>query len=300
MKDLLNKIKEHAFTKKFPQPPFGKNGWPWSDVSIPKKDIVRKKLPKVSIVTPSYNQGRFIEETIRSVLLQEYENLEYIIIDGESKDQSVKIIKKYEKWISYWVSEPDRNQSNAINKGFRHATGDIFGWLNSDDIFTPNAISKIVELREKFPDAIAWSGSAEKIDLEGNSLGVYNARPGTAKDFGNFGHSACVYQPSTLIDSKAFEKVGGINEELEIGLDVELWIKLAAIGSFACTDEVISVIKMYPEAKHLENPLATYSELISINQKYGFSDLAQKWLLFFAEKYKEGNIVLEIKEKQKG
>ena len=96
--------------------------------------------PKISIVTPSYNQGQYIEETIRSVLLQNYPNLEYIIIDGGSTDNSVEIIKKYEPWISYWVSEPDQGQSHPINKGFEKATGEIFAYLNSDDLYVPGCL----------------------------------------------------------------------------------------------------------------------------------------------------------------
>ncbi|MCX6000591.1 MAG: glycosyltransferase family 2 protein [Chloroflexi bacterium] len=97
----------------------------------------------ISIVTPSYNQGQFIEETIRSVLLQGYPNLEYIIMDGGSNDESVEIIRKYEPWLAYWVSQPDGGQADAINKGFAHTTGVILGWLNSDDLLCPRALYRI-------------------------------------------------------------------------------------------------------------------------------------------------------------
>jgi cellulose synthase/poly-beta-1,6-N-acetylglucosamine synthase-like glycosyltransferase len=118
-------------------PPADKTGWPWTEESplLPDKMEGDCDWPKISIVTPSYNQGRFIEETIRSVLLQGYPNLEYIIIDGGSTDNSVEIINKYEPWLTYWVSEPDRGQSHGINKGFEKATCEVFGWLNSDDYF---------------------------------------------------------------------------------------------------------------------------------------------------------------------
>lgn len=97
-----------------------------------------KPWPKISIVTPSFNQGQYIEETIRSILLQGYPNLEYIVIDGGSTDGAVDVIRKYEKWLTYWVSEPDKGQADAINKGLERCTGEIFNWINSDDILLPN------------------------------------------------------------------------------------------------------------------------------------------------------------------
>src|SRR5213592_2149932 len=125
-----------------PAPPWGKSGWPWT-VESPQLTDTRPDgypWPRISIVTPSYNQGQFIEETIRSVLLQGYPNLEYIVIDGGSTDESIAILRKYEKWIAHWVSERDKGQSEAINKGFAQATGEIFAWLNSDDVYERGAI----------------------------------------------------------------------------------------------------------------------------------------------------------------
>src|SRR5688500_3818909 len=97
-------------------------------------------LPKISIITPTYNQGHFIEQTIQSVIEQDYPNLEYIIIDGGSTDDTLSVIKKYEKYISYWISEKDKGQSEAINKGFKKATGDVVNWLNSDDYYEPGVL----------------------------------------------------------------------------------------------------------------------------------------------------------------
>lgn len=128
--------------KNLPQPPPENTGWPWTEQSelLSERMPDGSKWPRISIVTPSYNYGQFLEETIRSVLLQGYPNLEYIIIDGGSTDNTVEVIQKYEMYITYWVSEPDKGQTDAINKGYKYCTGDIFAWLNADDAYANSLI----------------------------------------------------------------------------------------------------------------------------------------------------------------
>ena len=122
-----------------------KIGWPWSLESTVDSKIVSVNIdyPKITVVTPNYNYGHYLEETIRSILLQGYPNLEYIIIDGGSTDNSIEVIKKYEPWITHWESEPDRGQTHAINKGLELATGEVFNWINSDDILMPGSLMAI-------------------------------------------------------------------------------------------------------------------------------------------------------------
>ncbi|MFZ4473910.1 MAG: glycosyltransferase family 2 protein [Saprospiraceae bacterium] len=127
-----------------PASPHDKSGWPWNIQVNPQIYEKHNYWPKISIVTPSFQQGRFIEETIRSILLQNYPNLEYIVMDGGSTDETFEILKKYDRWISYWVSKPDKGQTNALNNGFNLASGEICAYLNSDDLFLPNAFYFII------------------------------------------------------------------------------------------------------------------------------------------------------------
>ena len=128
-----------------PPPPRGRNGWPWTEESTPLEKLSDGgQYPRISIVTPSFNQGTFIEETIRSVLLQGYPDIEYFVLDGGSTDNSVDIIKKYSRWIQFWVSEPDGGQSAAINRGLRMGSGFCATWINSDDLLCKDALTSQV------------------------------------------------------------------------------------------------------------------------------------------------------------
>src|SRR6266540_1724223 len=123
--------------------------------------------PKVSIITPSFNQGQFLEESIRSVLEQDYPSIEYIIVDGGSRDNSVEIIQKYQHRLTWWVSEKDKGHADALNKGFSHATGEILAWLNSDDIYFPDAVLEAVSVIKAHPHVGMVYGAAELIDDSG-------------------------------------------------------------------------------------------------------------------------------------
>ncbi|MBF2086800.1 glycosyltransferase family 2 protein [Thermoleptolyngbya sp. C42_A2020_037] len=215
-----------ATASQLPSPPLGKVGWPW----IEEKQIAASNFsekadwPKISIVTPSYNQAQFIEDTIRSVLLQGYPNLEYIIIDGGSTDGSVEIIQKYAPWISYWVSEPDRGQSHAVNKGFQKSTGDILAWLNSDDTYEPGALLKAASLFLNHADTDVLYGNAKITDINGNQIGQICSVP--------FDPTAYLYatlpipaQSAVFWRRDIFFEVGMVNENMRYGMDAELIIK---------------------------------------------------------------------------
>ncbi len=185
-------------------------------------------LPKISIVTPSYNQGRFLERTIISVLNQNYPNLEYIIIDGGSTDESVKIIKKYERYLAYWISESDAGQSDAINKGFAKSTGEILAWLNSDDMYLPEAFSKVGDMFRKNPDAALVYGDYIKVDANDRCFAL---RRQPSFDYGIFLYAeSIVVQPASFFQRKAFFEVGGVDPSLDYAMDYDLILKLAQYG----------------------------------------------------------------------
>ena len=184
--------------------------------------------PKISIITPSYNQGQFLEETIRSVLDQGYPNLEYIVMDGGSTDNSVKIIKKYQNRLTYWVSEPDKGQSDAINKGFRMATGDIVTWLNSDDYYLPGTLQTVATFFMEHPDVECVYGDQHIVDKNSNLLYVGKAIPYNYRTM-LFG-GARVPQPSSFYRRSVVDRVGYLDTTLHYNMDVEYFIRFGKYG----------------------------------------------------------------------
>ncbi len=264
-----------------------KTGWPWAEETLQASSTMEKgnPWPKISIVTPSFNQGKFIEETIRSVLLQGYPNLEYIIIDGGSTDNSIEIIKNYEPWIAYWESEPDKGQSHAINKGFAKATGEIYGWLNSDDFFLSGGLCAIAQFANNKPEAIAWVGACYDIDKDGKEIRLNIPKIGGKKALADWSQGAFFPQPGCLFKAEAFHRIGGLNESLFYVLDVELWMRLADIGKFANFEQAIAVSRLHEEAKTFLDLPEREVEHMRINYLLGAEDVSGKRLLRFAERY---------------
>lgn len=185
--------------------------------------------PKISIITPSFNQGQFLEETIHSILDQEYSNLEYIIIDGGSTDNSIKVIKKYENILTYWVSEKDNGQTHAVNKGLDKATGDIIGWINSDDIYLGQCFFEVVEYFEAnpsvdivFSDYIFIDGKGHVIKTRKEIPFNYNVYLWTRDCY----HANC----AGFFRRRVFEKAGKLDESLKYGMDYEFYLRCALSG----------------------------------------------------------------------
>lgn len=207
-----------------------KRGWPWTEETpqLPDRMADGSPWPRITIVTPSFNQGRFLEETIRSVLLQGYPDLEYIIIDGASIDNSVGIIRKYEQWLSYWVSEPDNGQSHAVNKGLSRATGRIHAYLNSDDLYEPRGLGAVAtsSARAEPGKPFLLAGDCTFFGKEGPIKVEKSCCPERLSEY----LKACpLIQPATFWSSE-LSRLGGFDEKLSFCFDNEFFLRIALQG----------------------------------------------------------------------
>jgi len=239
--------------------------------------------PAISLVTPSFNQAPFIEETLRSVLLQGYPRLELVVIDGGSQDGTVEILRKYEPWLTYWVSEPDGGQAHAINKGLARMTGDYVGWLNSDDYLLPGALRTWAELIRAQPQAVLWVGATQLIDRDGDLLELHRPRLGDLRALAMWNFEAEFYQPECLFSRPACEQVGGLDERLHFALDPDLWMRLRGIGEFAACDVPVACARIYPEAKSQRDAAVLQMELIAMAFQRGQPEAARERLIRFGQ-----------------
>lgn len=228
-------------------------------------------LPKISIITPSYNQGHFIEETITSVLDQGYPNLEYIIMDGGSKDNTVEVIKKYEKHITYWVSERDKGQSDAINKGFARATGDVINWLNSDDYYAKGTLQRVGEVFSD-PHVNVYLGISRVFGNNGeyNSNGTDFYPGNTEKTIG----WARIDQPETFFRKSCLDKIGYADEQFHYVMDRELWIRYLinfGIDQVKKTNDLLVNFRVHDDSKTNSFPEKFHTESLQL-----FGAIAQK------------------------
>ena len=183
----------------------------------------------ISIITPSYNQAAFLEETMLSVLRQDYAKIEYIVIDGGSTDGSQKIVQKYEGKLAHWISEKDSGQVDAIMKGFRKATGDVLAWVNSDDLLAPSAVRIATDYLTAYPSVGLVYGDRLHIDAKGNVIGI-NQGPSFYAQM--LSRDITIPQETTFFRRTFFEKVGGLDQDLHFSMDFDLWCKLQKITIF--------------------------------------------------------------------
>ncbi len=223
-----------------------------------------KDSPLVSIITPSYNQGRYIEETILSVLNQDYSNLEYIVVDGGSIDNTLEILKKYETRLS-WASEKDHGQTDALNKGFRMAKGEILGWLNSDDLYLAGAVKKIVQHFQNNPETGMVYGRGRLVDAEGIEIEQFPSAP---FDRQRLKECCFICQPATFFRSSVFHAIGPLDENLHYCLDYEYWIRIAQRFRIDYLDEYLADARLQMEAKTVAQLKNVQEETLRVIQKY--------------------------------
>jgi glycosyltransferase involved in cell wall biosynthesis len=224
-----------------------------------------KKLPKISIITPSYNQGGFIEETIQSVLNQDYPNFEYLIIDGGSSDQSLEIIKKYRKKIDYFESKKDRGQSHAINKGFAKSKGEIMAWINSDDIIRPGTFNLVSSIFAQFPE-INWLTSLPSTINEDGQLIYLAQKPLYMRSLIKKGLYTqkllgFIMQEGTFWRRSLWEKAGGKLDEVPYSMDMKLWQRFAKYAKLYCVEACLASYRLNPNRKNNDQHQNYYKEM---------------------------------------
>jgi glycosyltransferase involved in cell wall biosynthesis len=250
-----------------PSPLPDQTGWMWHAecCQLPKTTLANHFLPRITVVTPSFNQGRFIETTIRSVLLQGYPNLEYIIIDGGSSDDSVEIIQKYEPWLAYWVSEKDRGQAHAINKGFARATGDLYAYLNSDDFYEPGALHRCVPA---FEGGHQWIVGRVRCWLEGVGEWPFPELPGNS--FARWFLSCPIPQAGCFWSAKLHREMGPFREDLNFIIDYEYWLRFRFIKRIKpfYIDQPIACYRLHADSKTVARNTEFIREGQPILQQY--------------------------------
>ena len=189
-----------------------------------------KQNLRISIVTPSLNQGRFLQDCIDSIRAQNWPDIEHVIIDGGSSDNTLEVIRQNEDWLTGYISEPDKGAADAINKGISKCTGDIVAWLNADDFYLPGALEAIAEAYGAAPEASFWFGNGIRADEKGRKTAVFNDGPVLYSHEALLSGLDYILQPSTFINGKLLRQLGGLDESLRWSFDWDLWIRLAKLS----------------------------------------------------------------------
>lgn len=207
-----------------------------------------KNKPLISIITPSYNQSDYLEMSMLSVLNQDYPNLEYIVVDGNSTDGSQEIIKKYADRFAWWVSEKDNGQADAFNKGLSHANGKYIGWLNSDDLYLEHAITEAVEILEMNPDIAFVFGDVQSINQDGEITNIMKYGNWDILDLMKF---KIIGQPAVFMRKDLLVSIGGLDPTFHFLLDHQLWLKLASKASIKYSNKLWAAARFHAEAKNI-------------------------------------------------
>lgn len=267
-----------------------------------EKVILNKDLsyPKISIVTPSYNQAQFLEKTILSVLNQNYPNLEYIIIDGDSKDGSVKIVKKYEKYLTYWVSEKDNGQADAINKGFQKSSGEILAWLNADDLSLPGTLFKVKDNFQKYRENNFIYGHSLLIDKEDNIMRACYTIPQTYHSY-IYDRGGNIFQGTVFWKRDIFYKYGGLDSKLYFALEYKLFDNFFKHERGFFLNDILAAYRIHKETKSstVESKLVVeefnYIRKTNRNIILKFYYRVRRWVYYLHY----GNFISTVKDKIK-
>jgi glycosyltransferase involved in cell wall biosynthesis len=239
-----------------------------------------ERFPLVSIVTPSYNQSRYLEQTIQSVLDQDYHHIEYIVIDGGSTDGSVEIIDRYVNRLAYWVSESDEGQTDAINKGFNRARGEIFAWINSDDLYQPGAIAEAVAYLTDHPEVGMVYGDANFIDEAGRVIGRF---PAAQTSYHRLRQGYVhIPQQSAFFRARLWKMVGPLDPTFYFAMDYDLWVRIAALTPIRYHPVTWAAFRLHDDAKSLAAAERCWPEMIRVHRRLGgsiFSMIFVKYIL---------------------
>lgn len=224
-------------------------------------------LPLVSIVTPSYNQGRFIEDTLRSVQAQDYPRIEHIVVDGLSTDETLNVLKRYEgAYPMRWISEPDQGQSDAIRKGFLQARGEILAWINSDDIYLPHAISSAVATFQRYPDVDLVYGDVWIVDEDSRVIGD---RMLTRVDrYDMLGMGNCLAQPATFWTRRIYDRVGGVDARYYFQMDLDFYVRVSTVAIMKHIKAYLARIRMHRAGKMSKAEDIRRAELATLQNQY--------------------------------